>query len=73
MHDVCFCGHESVVETRTPVRDISGTWTLCCPRCNRLDDLAWMPERARAAVWRDVWARRLRARASGRVELAEVR
>lgn len=61
MHEICFCGREGELEERTPVRAIDGSWQLCCPTCNRLDDLSWMTPGARAYLWRTVWTKRLSA------------
>lgn len=73
MHDVCFCGHQGDLEARKPVRAVDGSWTLCCPHCNRLDDLSWMPARSRAALWQRVWSRQLRGHVVERAELAGVK
>lgn len=71
MHEVCFCGREGELEARKPVRAIDGSWQLCCPRCNRLDDLAWMTPETREQLWRTVWTRQLYAHLIDRAPVAE--
>ncbi len=51
MMKACFCGRGGELEGRKLVVDGAGNEALMCPRCGRTDDLGWLSEEVRRAIF----------------------